>query len=50
LRPHNAQVDEAFFADVPIKSNFLCNLGYGDMTKLHPRDPRLPFDDVAVIV
>src|SRR5262245_9989315 len=28
----NAGVDKEFFADTDIKSNFLCNLGYGDRT------------------
>ena len=37
----NAKVDAGFFAGTTIKSNFLCNLGYGDTTKLHPRSPRL---------
>ncbi len=32
----NAKVDAAFFAGTKAKSNFLCNLGYGDASKLHP--------------
>ncbi|KAA0087924.1 malonic semialdehyde reductase [Paraburkholderia sp. T12-10] len=44
-----AQVDEAFFAGTTIRSNFLVNLGYGDRTKLHPRNPRLSFGDIARI-
>jgi len=35
----NAKVDAAFFAGTTVKSNFLCNLGYGDATKLFPRNP-----------
>jgi 3-hydroxypropanoate dehydrogenase len=46
----NAKVDAAFFAGTTIKSNFLCNLGYGDASKLHPRSPRLPFDEACQIV
>lgn len=46
----NAKVDEAFFAGTPIKSNFLCNLGYGDPAKLYPRSKRLSFDEVCRIV
>jgi 3-hydroxypropanoate dehydrogenase len=46
----NAKVDEAFFPDVPWKSNFLINLGYGDPTKLKPRNPRLSFDEACRIV
>jgi 3-hydroxypropanoate dehydrogenase len=44
---NNAKVDEAFFAGTTIKSNFLCNLGYGDAGKLHPRNPRLDFDEAC---
>jgi 3-hydroxypropanoate dehydrogenase len=45
----NAKVDAAFFPDGLWKSNFLCNLGYGDDSKLHPRAPRLGFDDACII-
>ena len=45
----NAGVDEAFFAGTPIKSNFLCNIGYGDPAGLRPRSPRLSFDEMAKI-
>lgn len=46
----NAGVDEAFFAGTPVKSNFICNLGYGDASALKMRPPRPAFDDVARIV
>ena len=46
---NNAKVDAAFFAGTNVKSNFLCNLGYGDKTKLHPRAPRLTFDEACKI-
>jgi 3-hydroxypropanoate dehydrogenase len=46
---NNAKVDAAFFAGTSVKSNFLCNLGYGDKTKLHPRAPRLSFDEACKI-
>jgi 3-hydroxypropanoate dehydrogenase len=46
----NAKVDAAFFPDGRVKSNFLCNLGYGDPSKLGPRPPRLPFDEACRIV
>jgi 3-hydroxypropanoate dehydrogenase len=39
----NAAVDAAFFAGTNSRSNFLINLGYGDVNKLHPRNPRLSF-------
>ena len=45
----NAKVDAAFFADGRFKSNFLCNLGYGDPSKIFPRNPRLEFDEVCTI-
>ena len=46
----NAKVDAGFFAGTTIKSNFLCNLGYGDATKLHPRSPRLAFEEACTLV
>ncbi|MCA1907379.1 MAG: malonic semialdehyde reductase [Magnetospirillum sp.] len=45
-----AQVDAAFFADTAIRSNFLINIGYGDATKLHPRNPRLSFEEGCQIL
>jgi 3-hydroxypropanoate dehydrogenase len=47
---HNDKVDAEFFPDGRWKSNFLCNLGYGDAAKLHPRGPRLDFDEACRIV
>ena len=47
---NNALVDAAFFAGTTIKSNFLCNLGHGDASKLHPRSPRLSFDEACKVV
>lgn len=46
---NNAVVDKAFFPDRRVKSNFLCSLGYGDRSKLHPRGPRPSFDEVCTI-
>jgi nitroreductase len=46
----NAKVDEAFFQGTPWKSNFICNLGYGDPSKLYPRSPRLGFDEACKII
>jgi 3-hydroxypropanoate dehydrogenase len=60
----NAKVDAEFFPVPPalersatevmpegqIKSNFLCNLGYGDPAGLHPRLPRLSFEEVCKVV
>lgn len=46
----NGKVDAAFFAGTTIRSNFLCNLGYGDPAALHPRNRRLDFDEACSIV
>ena len=45
----NAKVDAAFFPEGRWKSNFLCNLGHGDATKLHARSPRLSFEEACKI-
>jgi 3-hydroxypropanoate dehydrogenase len=45
-----AKVDAEFFPDGRWRSNFLCNLGYGDPSKLPPRNPRLPFETVCRIL
>ena len=45
----NAKLDEIFFKDTQVKSNFICNLGHGDDSKLFPRSPRLSFDEAARI-
>jgi 3-hydroxypropanoate dehydrogenase len=45
----NAKVDQAFFEKSSWKSNFICNIGYGDAEKLYPRGPRLSFDEACVI-
>lgn len=59
----NAKVDAEFFGDNPvcrsiyadfapgtIKSNFLCNIGYGDPASLRPRAPRLDFEEACCIL
>ena len=43
-------VNDAFFPDGRFKANFLCNLGYGVAEALHPRSPRLDFDDACSVV
>jgi len=45
----NARLDAAFFPDGRWKSNFLCNLGYGDPATVFPRNPRLPFEEACRI-
>ncbi|HIM69787.1 MAG TPA: malonic semialdehyde reductase [Gammaproteobacteria bacterium] len=46
----NALVDDEFFPDTTLKSNFLCNLGYGDASKTFKRLPRFDFDEVCEIL
>ncbi len=46
----NAGVDKEFFAGTDVKSNFLCNLGYGDPAGLRPRGPRFAFGEMAQIL
>jgi nitroreductase len=46
----NAKVDEFFFQGTSWKSNFICNLGYGDSSKLRPRAPRLEFNEACRIL
>lgn len=61
----NAKLDAEFFPDLslsktaskgdfiaagPVKSNFLCNLGYGDASKLLPRGPRLNFEEACQLL
>jgi len=43
------RVDETFFPDGRWKSSFILNLGHGDPAGLHPRNPRLAFDDACRI-
>jgi len=45
----NAAVDREFFADSRVKSNFLCNIGYGDSAGTRPRNPRFPFEEACRI-
>jgi 3-hydroxypropanoate dehydrogenase len=45
----NAKLDQLFFAGTSMKSNFLCNLGYGDPQGIRPRNPRLEFAEACSI-
>ena len=45
----STKVDAAFFPDTSWRSNFLVNLGHGDHAGLHPRNPRLDFDEACRI-
>ena len=46
----NAKLDQAFFEGTKWKSNFMCNLGYGDSSKLFPRSPRLSFEEACKFI
>lgn len=43
------KVNAAFFAGTTIKANFVCSMGYGDKSKLHPRSPRLSFEEACSV-
>jgi 3-hydroxypropanoate dehydrogenase len=45
-----AKVNAEFFPDGKWKANFLCNLGYGDRSKLNPRNPRLDFEQACRVL
>ena len=42
--------DQEFFPEGHVKTNFLCNLGYGDPGSLHPRLPRLAFNEACSLL
>ena len=46
----NAAVDRKFFANTSVRSNFLCNLGYGKPDEGYKRAPRFSFDEVCEIL
>lgn len=46
----NDGVDSEFWPDGRVKSNFLCNLGYGDASRLHSRSPRLDFAEACRVL
>jgi len=43
-------VKAAFFAGGSVVPNFICNLGYGDVSRLHERSARFTFDEVNTIL
>lgn len=45
-----AKVNAEFFPDGRVKSNFLCNLGFGDPSKLFNRNRRLDFDEACQLL
>ena len=47
---YKAKIDAAFFAGTSVRTNFLCNLGYGDPSTVPPRRPRFDFDEACRII
>ena len=45
-----AGCDQEFFPEGHVRSNFLCNLGYGDPSTLFPRLPRLAFEEACSLL
>ena len=45
-----AKVEAGFFPEGKIKANVLINIGYGDDSKLFPRNPRLAFEEMATLL
>ena len=45
-----SEFDQEFFPLTHVRTNFLCNLGYGDRSRLHPRNPRLSFEEACVLL
>jgi 3-hydroxypropanoate dehydrogenase len=43
------KINAAFFAGTPVRVNFVCSIGYGDLSKLHSRSPRLSFEEACRI-
>jgi len=44
------KVNAEFFPDGRWKINFVLNLGYGDSSKLFPRNPRLEFEEACRVI
>ncbi|HZW19859.1 malonic semialdehyde reductase [Noviherbaspirillum sp.] len=43
------KMNDTFFKGTSVRVNFVCSIGYGDTSKLHPRGPRLSFDEACRI-
>ncbi len=46
----NAGVDQEFWPEGQIKSNFLCTIGHGDPSKVFERHARLPYETVCELI
>lgn len=45
-----AKMDAAFWPGTTVRTNFLCTLGTGDKSKVHPRNPRLAFEEACTVL
>ena len=45
-----ARVDAEFWAGTSVRSNFVCTLGHGDASQVHPRNSRLAFEEACRLV
>jgi 3-hydroxypropanoate dehydrogenase len=45
-----AKLNAEFFPDGRYQANFLINVGYGDASKLFPRQPRLSFEQAVTVL
>jgi 3-hydroxypropanoate dehydrogenase len=45
-----AKVDAEFWAGTTVKTNFICNIGHGDSSKVMGRLPRFEFDEINKIL
>ncbi|MEE2655757.1 MAG: malonic semialdehyde reductase [Pseudomonadota bacterium] len=46
----NTVVDKQFFPNSNWRSNFICNLGYGEDSEVPERDPRLEFAEACEVI
>lgn len=46
----NDLVDKEFLSGTSFRSNFLCNLGYGNVDRLHARTPRFDFGEACQVL
>ena len=44
------KLNQEFFPNETVNSIFICGIGYGDDTKIHPRSPRLDFEEACEIL
>jgi 3-hydroxypropanoate dehydrogenase len=47
---NNAGIDQEFFPEGRVKSNFICAIGHGDPAGVWPRNPRLSFEEACTVL